>query len=264
MKTGISTASLFLKYLTENALTALESIGADTAEVFLSTYSEYEEPFVRKLKEASPDIDIHSIHILSTQFEPQLFSEHQRVREDAERLFRKVCRAAQILGAKNYTFHGPLTLKKSPLNIDMSKFADTVRGLTDIAADYEVTVCYENIHYGFFSEPEFFEKLKRECPKLGMCLDIKHAVYSDADVTKLIAAAGDRLRTVHVVDMLDGGTALPGKGGYDFVRLFESLKQNGCNAPVLIEAYAKNYNDINELKTSYGYLKTIFQEEYYE
>lgn len=240
--------------MTENALPAIKNIGADNAEVFLSTFSEYEEDFVSEVAASNPGVDVHSIHVLSTQYEPQLFSQHTRVKDDAEFWFRKSCRAAQLLGAKYYTFHGPLKLKKSPLNIDMAKFSDRINELTDIASEYRVTICYENIHYGFFSQPDFFFKLAKKCPEIGMCLDIKHAMFSGIDAIEFLDAGGDRVHTVHVIDMANGDTSLPGRGEYDFNKLFKAINNKGIGPAVLIEAYAKNYNEIFELETAYRYL----------
>ena len=256
MKIGISTASLFLKVMTENSLETLNSMGVDTTELFLSTFSEYEEEFVRGVAADKHGVDIHSIHVLSTQFEPQLFSAHKRVRADAEYFLKKVCTAGAILGAEYYTFHGPLVLKKSPSNLNVGGFADRVNELTEIADEYGITICYENIHYGFFSRPEFFREIAEKCPKLGMCLDIKHAHFAGIDAAEYIDAAGDRLKTIHVVDITEnGGIALPGKGTYDFEKLFSDIKAKNIEPAVLIEAYAKNYENMGELKAAYEYLK---------
>ena len=49
MFTGVSTASLFLREMNEDALTVLDGLGIRSTEVFLTTLSEYEEPFARLL-----------------------------------------------------------------------------------------------------------------------------------------------------------------------------------------------------------------------
>ena len=110
MKTGISTASLFTKVPTENCFSVLSGMGVNTTEVFLSTYSEYEKGFVDALGQRLGDtLKVHSVHALSSQFEGELFSPSNRVRDDAELLFRKICYAGNVLGAKYYTFHGRKT-----------------------------------------------------------------------------------------------------------------------------------------------------------
>ena len=51
MYTGVSTASLFLRANNEDALPLLEDLGVKTAEVFLTSFSEYGYPFADLLKE---------------------------------------------------------------------------------------------------------------------------------------------------------------------------------------------------------------------
>ena len=49
MFTGVSTASLFLRELNEDALPVLDGLGIKSTEIFLTTFSEYEEGFARLL-----------------------------------------------------------------------------------------------------------------------------------------------------------------------------------------------------------------------
>ena len=49
MRTGVSTASLFLRKYNEEALPLLHALGVNTAEVFLTTFSEYGREFAEKL-----------------------------------------------------------------------------------------------------------------------------------------------------------------------------------------------------------------------
>ena len=49
MTTGVSTASLFMREMNEDALTVLDGLGVKSTEVFLTTFSEYSEEFARLL-----------------------------------------------------------------------------------------------------------------------------------------------------------------------------------------------------------------------
>ena len=71
MQVGVSTASLFMRKNNEEALPFLANLGVKTAEVFLTTYSEYGQPFADTLLKNKGDLDINSVHILNTQFEPR-------------------------------------------------------------------------------------------------------------------------------------------------------------------------------------------------
>ena len=259
IKTGISTASLFTKIPTENCFSVLKDIGAETTEVFLSTYSEYEKGFVDALgQRLSGNLNVNSVHSLSSQFEGELFSPSNRVRDDAELLFRKICYAGNVLGAKYYTFHGPLNLKKSSQIIDAGAYAERFSYLADIARTYGLFIAVENVHYCKFATPELFRSLLRACPALCATVDIKHSLFAGYDPIKFIDAAEDRLVTLHVTDVTkEDTTVLPGKGRYDFEKLFRELDKRGLEPAVIIEAYARDFVYLEELKDSYEYLKTL-------
>ncbi len=259
IKTGISTASLFTKVPTENCFSVLGDMGVETTEVFLSTYSEYEKGFVDALGERlSGTLKVHSVHSLSSQFEGELFSPSNRVRDDAEQLFRKICYAGNVLGAKYYTFHGPLNLKKSSQTTDIGVYAERFSYLADTARTYGLFIAVENVHYCKFATPELFRNLLRACPSLCATVDVKHSLFAGYDPIKFIDAAEDRLVTVHVTDVTkDETTTLPGKGRYDFEKLFRELDKRDLEPAVIIEAYARDFVYLEELKDSYEYLKTL-------
>ena len=68
MKVGISTATFFTKVLTEDSFSVIKRLGADTCEVFLTTFYEYKDAFAQLLKERKGDFDVYSVHSLNTQF----------------------------------------------------------------------------------------------------------------------------------------------------------------------------------------------------
>ena len=86
MYSGVSTSCLFLREMNEDALTVLNGLGVRATEIFLTTYSEYTEEFARLLLSRRGGLHVHSVHVLNTQFEPQLFGGHPRARPDAFRL----------------------------------------------------------------------------------------------------------------------------------------------------------------------------------
>ena len=108
MEVGVSSASYFSRMATENAVRDIGAHGVRLAEVFLNTFCEYEPAFIELLagRLAEAGVTAYSVHPMSTQFEPQLFSIHPRQRADALRLYARVLRAAQRLGARCYVMHG--------------------------------------------------------------------------------------------------------------------------------------------------------------
>ena len=99
MRTGISTASLFSRKNNEEALPLLDAMGVRTAEVFLTSFSEYDGKFGELLASRKGKVNVHSVHVLNTQFEPQLFSDHSRVKGDAFSWLGKAMETARALGA---------------------------------------------------------------------------------------------------------------------------------------------------------------------
>ena len=255
---GISTASLFGRAVTEDSFEILRRLGADTAEVFLNTFSEYEKPFADSLVPRLCGIKAHSVHCLGTQFEPQLFNPNPRVRADAESIFRKVCCAAFILGAKYYTFHGPVRLKNRKYDYDYDKLAEQINRLTDIAQSYGVNSSYENVHWTYASEPEYFSQLLPRCPDLYATLDVKQAVLAGREPLKYIEAMRGRISTVHLCDVCkDGSTALPGKGKIDFEKILREIDREYPNMRLMIEAYSEDFRTLDELRQSYEYIADI-------
>jgi len=104
---GMSTASFFLDKYNEDAIIEIGKMGIKNCEVFFAANCEYDEDFAYEIKKRADDygINIYSIHALTTQFEPQMFSSHQRQKDDAYETYKKVLRAGQILGAEVFVFH---------------------------------------------------------------------------------------------------------------------------------------------------------------
>ncbi len=256
MKVGISTATYFLKELTEDCFSVIRLCEGECCEVFLTTFSEYEEDFAMLLKERLGGLEVYSVHSLNTNFEPQLFNPAARTRADAEKIFRKVCRAGQILGAKVYTFHGQPRLKKDAY-FDPVKVGKRMFELGEIAKEYGITLSLENVHWAVFNSPEFFFECKKYCPNCGAVLDIKQAWQSGYDWRDYLDAMGDMLTNVHLSDVKDGKICMVGDGEFQFEELIGRLHKMNYKGPVLIEQYANNYDDYSEVRESVKYLKNI-------
>ena len=98
MKAGISTASLFLRRDNKQALELFNQFSIQTAEVFLTTFSEYDPAYVSTLDRGR--VEMNSIHVLNTQYEPQLFATHEKVKADAYFWLNKTLTCAKMLGMK--------------------------------------------------------------------------------------------------------------------------------------------------------------------
>ena len=259
MEIGVSTASLFLREYNERALEILDGLDARVVEVFLNTFSEYTKAYGEKLNNYKGGLKVHSVHVVTTQYEPQLFAPNQRAYVDAMALFESVMSCAEAVGAKNYTLHGRAYFKRShTIPDDMDRYIQRFNALCDLAEKYGVSVCLENVHWCTYNKVGFFSSLKDQCPKLRTCLDIKQARLSDQSYADYIADMGNRINTVHLSDIDElGKLCLPGKGIFDFEDLFKRLKDVGFDGNMLIEVYKDDYNDYNEFVPSLEYLRNL-------
>ena len=259
MKAGISTASLFLRRDNAQALQIFNNFGVSTAEVFLSTFSEYDKAYVSKLRRGK--VEMNSIHVLNTQYEPQLFAAHPKVKTDAYFWLEKSLECAKTLGAKYYTFHGTARHKAASRNPANDNFAKMRKGFLEIAEccqNYGVTLCLENVEWSTYNRPGVFEQIAPAVPQMKGVLDIKQARISTYDYRKYVQEMGSRLAYVHISDINEQGKmCLPGKGVFDFDELICRLQDVGFNGALIIEAYEGDYGEETELKASYDYINEL-------
>ena len=258
MEVGISTASLFEREKTEGALLKLNNLGVKVCEVFLESYCEYTKKFGKILKKNKGEIDIHSVHTLTTQFEPQLYSVNERAKADSFKFLEETMKVAKLIGAKNYTFHGGARFKKTPFNINYDRVGGITKDITEVCASYGVNLAYENVHWGYYNYVGFFSEIKKRAPLLKGTLDIKQARQSDLFYGDLIKEMGENIITVHLSDVNEQGKmCLPGQGTTDFNDVFNRLKDVGFNGAMLLEVYKNDYETYEELISSLEFVKEL-------
>ena len=165
MVTGIST-SCFYPLETEKALALLVEAGAKNGEVFLNSFSELEEPYLRALDRAARagGLGILSVHPFTSGWEGSLFfSGYPRRMEDGIDLYRRFFWGAALLGADKVIFHGaPLGME-----IPMEEYARRYARLDQAARELGVRLCHENVCRTVSRSAAFFRELLRFCP--GAC-----------------------------------------------------------------------------------------------
>lgn len=262
MKIGVSTASLFCKMPLEEVFETIKSFGTELVEVFLDSYSEYDEDFARLLRCRMMENNLRafSVHPLGTQFESQLFSIHDRQKADAVKVFEKVLRAGQILGASCYVMHGPAHLSGVAKNLQMERIIAVMNELMDIADGYGIQLALENVSYCVYHEPKFGRLLADGIGghRLKFVLDIKQAVRIGVSPFEIIDAVGEDIINVHLCDYAIKGERIdlrmPGEGEFDFARFIKVLKDKGYKGNMFIEVYSDMYKNFDELRKSYQYL----------
>ncbi len=268
MKFGMSTACFFPKLNCEEAASKIGSMGISNVEIFFSTLSEYETSFIKELKKIADGsgIDIYSVHALSLQFEPQLFSMHKRSREDALCIFEKVLAAGAELGAGVYVMHGPAHVKRAcSLNLNYEYIAQSTLPLCEMAKSYGIRLAWENVHWCWYAQPQFPRLLEEHLGsgKLFYTLDIKQAAQSGFEPVEYLEYTANTLANIHVCDYVkenDGSIVpvLPFEGQMDHKGIKNSLADIGYDGAVMLEVYSSNFGSEKELLDVYNCVKDEF------
>lgn len=236
----------------------MRKMRVDMTEVCLNTFSEYEKTYVDAVAMLRGNITVAAVSPLGMQFEPQLFSPNIRVRSDAELLFKKVCYSCFAFGSKFYTFRGPVNFN-GPRNIDFIHLAQRFNQLADIAAAYGISLSLKNMRWSFANDPTFFKKIMEMCPKLFATFDMFNAETVGYDIREFLdVCPPQRISLLEVADVVKGEWCLPGRGKYNFERLFADLEKRKIVAPILISSRSDSYSDFVQVRDSFEYLSGVY------
>lgn len=256
MQAGISTASLFSRYDTESALFKIRSMGVTAAEVFFSTFYEYRPEFSKSIADRLEGIAVNSVHVNSTNFEPNLFNPSRRVRGDGFYWLDQIARSARLLKCGNYTFHGFHRL--SSVHTDVDGFAGYLGDAVEFLSGYGVRLCLENVSWCTYHRPGIFRLLKERIPGLSGVLDMKQARRSGFPWQMYVKDMAGSIAYVHLSDVdADGRMCLPGRGITDFYEVLRTLRDTGFDGALMIEVYSGDYGEERELGQSYEYLSEM-------
>ena len=258
MHIGISTSCFFPDLMTEETLPVIASLGVTDVEWFMQAASEYALGFSQA---ARADMDrwglrTYSLHAMTTQFEPQLFSPAPRQRADAWAVLDTVLCAGKTMGARTYSFHGMANAKHSPGPHHITEeMLSTTRALVERCATHGMLLAWENVYWAGFRHPSFAETLRREVAGIHFTLDLKQALVVGEDPFDYLQAMGDAVCNVHVCDVdANGQHCLPGRGVFDFPRLGRMLQDIGYQGGVMLEVYADNFAIPQELGDAWMWL----------
>ena len=258
VKTGISTASLFGRMYTENAVEFLSRNNVPYIEVFLESFCEYNKKYGKFLAKKKGNTAVHSVHTLTTQYESTLYSVNEKAQKDSFIYLETAMQAAGELSARYYTFHGLARYKKTPYNIDFDRCGKITEKINEICGKYGVTLAYENVHWAYYNYIGFFSELKKRVSGLKGTLDIKQARQSGIEYKDFIDEMKGDIVTVHISDIdKDGKMCLPGKGITDFKLLFNRLADVGFDGAILLEVYKDDYKTYEELFDSLNYVNDL-------
>jgi sugar phosphate isomerase/epimerase len=249
MEIGLSSASFYPNVKTEDSINLMKRLGFEGGEIFLNSPSEYEEDFIQRLlqERIKYNFKIYSVHGFSSSFEPYLFDSYKRRRTDMFVYFKKVCRAAKILGADCYTFHG---MKYQKLDLHKNKFIlEIYDQLTYTALEEGVKLAQENVSWCMSSNIDFLSMISEKCKyQVNFTLDIKQAYKAGIEPEKYIEVMGTNMVNFHINDKDKHNICLlPGKGDVDYKKIFCKFKEIGYNKIAIIEVYSDNYVKLDEI-----------------
>lgn len=259
MKIGASTAC-FYPLETEKALDRVMDLGFGVAEVFFNSSSELEDAFTAEMKKHADDRGVHivSVHPFSSFIENTcIFGEYQRRYDDFIDLYKQHFHAAAVLGADIAVIHGGLAVQKR--DIPEEHYFERFASLIELGKQEGVRVCQENV-VRFRSQSLDF--LKRMRAVIGddfhMVFDIKQAVRSGYDPFEIVDEMKNEIVHLHLSDnSADGDCLPPGRGTFDFERLFDTMNGAGYQGNAVIEIYSKGLEVENELKFSKEYFDSM-------
>lgn len=256
MNIGVSSACLYPQYL-EEALDRLEASGFTDFEIFFNAYSELDPKYLASIRK---DRKIISVHPFTSGFESfLLFSEHYRRFRDTAEGYKHYFSAAAFLGARIFVLHGERDYDRS--KISEEEYFERFAYLSNIAGEFGITLAQENVNRFRSENPEFIRRMRRylndEC---AFVLDIKQAVRAGFSPFAMLEAMGGKIVHVHLSDHnRDENCLPPGKGDFDFSRLFRALSDVGFAGTPVIELYRRNFREICELTEAKEYLRHIFR-----
>lgn len=255
MNIGISSACFYPDIILEGSISVMKKLGFNIGELFINTVSECDLDFILKIKEESVKnkFDIRSVHFFSAMYEPFLFDNYKRRRQDALKLYKKICKATNLLDAKMYTFHG--MRYKDFKDIDKNLVLDVYKELIYIAKENDIDVAQENVSWCSSSSLEFLKFVKENVEGLKYTFDIKQAYKANKNPIDYLDIMGYDLINFHINDRSEKSIcALPGKGSVDYTSIFNKLKEINYDEMAIIEVYRDNFNKYEELGKARDFL----------
>ncbi len=256
MKVAVSTACFYPED-TFSALRALVKAGVKDVEVFFNTDSEISTEGIEIIQDiiSTSSVNICAIHPFYSAFEWfYFFSGYKGRVEDGIRLYRKVFEVANLLNVPIVTFHG----EHKNSTLDRHDGYKILKQLFDVASEYGVTLCQENVTRNKISTPEEIYSVRKFFnDDIAFTIDMKQARRSGYSPLEMVEAAGSCLRHVHISSAnVENDCVSPNTTDPEVEKVIAYLNNIGYNGYMVIELYRNGFNSIQDLKLSYD---NIFQ-----
>ncbi len=260
MEVGISSAT-FYPLETERAVDELIRLGFRKIELFLNSEYEFSPEYCRKLRKTldAAGVSVLSVHSYTAAMESLLFfSAYSRRTDDGLIQYSRYFAAAEILGAKYFTFHGDRSFPNKEISFD--HHCEVLSRLADAASAHGVLLTQENVSWCVSNAPSYLLALRRNLgDAIGFTLGLKQARRANVSWQDYAEAMGNRLVNLHVSDGLGEKTSLlPGCGEFDYHQYYRFLMNSGYSGDALIEVYREDFGDYSEISRAKDYLDTVF------
>ncbi|MCI8386976.1 MAG: sugar phosphate isomerase/epimerase [Clostridiales bacterium] len=245
---GLSSACFYPRETFES-IKKCTDLGFRNIEIFMNSFSELEEPYLRRIAEHCRDTGtiITSIHPFTSGYEYMLFfsAYKKRAAESAE-FYKKYFHAAAYLGAKFTVFHGDAT--RAPF-FGMDNYCEVLDMLMETARREGTILAHENVSSARGGDPEFMRELHERfgVGNISFVFDVKQTVRGGYDPHDMLDAMGGDIVHVHINDWKDGECRLPYAGTLELDNIISHIESNGYSGKYVIEVYNHNFNDISEI-----------------
>jgi len=233
---GVSTASFYPHYLTEDALVTVAELGFPVVEIFLQADGEYGADFGRTLaqRRRAMGVRVHGLHLYAPLF--RLWSPYRRMVQETRDRFRRALEVATEVEAHVVTWHGLYCQLESEVET-VERFFESLHWAVAEARVAGVTLCLENVSWCYLRGPEHAAQLRARELDLGFTFDTFQAAESGVDAEALLLAMGDRIANVHLSDYAPEGPRHlpPGQGTLAWDAQLGAILGTGYRGPLIIE-----------------------------
>ncbi|SHI85511.1 Sugar phosphate isomerase/epimerase [Clostridium cavendishii DSM 21758] len=259
MNIGISSACFYPIIELEKSISYMKNLGFNSGEIFINTFCELEQDFLSIINEEKQkhNFTINSVHFFSSMYEPFLFDNYKKRRDDCIKVFKKICKATNFLGGKYYTFHG---MRFSDFKyINRSLILDVYKELCYIASENNIKLAQENVSWCMSKDLDFLKFLKEELKgELYYTFDIKQAYKALENPMNYLDIMGKDLVNFHINDRSDKEICLlPGKGDVNYKEIFKKLNDINYKNSIIIEVYNENFKSTKEIIESKSFLENL-------
>jgi L-ribulose-5-phosphate 3-epimerase len=176
-----------------------------------------------------------------------------------------LCRCVDIaaeLGSQAVSFWSGILTDKLPRDDAMLKLAAGCRKVLRHAERKRVQLAFEPEPGMFIATMDDYSELLRECdgPGFGLTIDVGHVhCIETASIPDVIVEWQDRIRNIHIEDMLRGiHEHLPfGEGTIDFPPVLQALRDIGYEGGVHVELSRHGHEAPEQLRKAYEFLSGI-------